>query len=222
MTKCKYILVAAILLCAVAFSSMVYYWLHHRQYHSDDTNCVASWNTCIRQLNYDADIVFFGDSHIEENDWQQVFPDKRVVNLGYVGEDTRGMLRRVDAAASLNPEVVVLMAGINGLKNQTLEEFEDRYVALLDSLQSAMPRVDLIVTSLLPISLGSSFCSNEKIVQANVVLSQLCSQRHLCYMNIYDLYAEDGCLPDWYSNDGLHLTRAAYQIWNNELIKLIE
>ena len=83
-----------------------------------DVDCVNSWNICVRQLDYKADVAFFGDSHISCGNWQQAFPNLRVVNLGYIGEDSKGMLRRVGQIQSVHPENVFVMAGINGLKNQ--------------------------------------------------------------------------------------------------------
>ena len=57
-----------------------------------DGGCVDSWNNCIKKLDMQADVVFFGDSHIAGGNFQKAFPDVKSINLGYIGEDTKGML----------------------------------------------------------------------------------------------------------------------------------
>ena len=58
-----------------------------------DNGCVDSWNNCVKKLDMEVDVVFFGDSHTAGGDWQCVFPGIKSINLGYIGEDVKGMLR---------------------------------------------------------------------------------------------------------------------------------
>ncbi len=180
-----------------------------------DNDCVRSWNTFVGQLNYDADVVFFGNSITEGGDWQEVFDGLRVCNLGYIGEDTKGMLRRVVQISSLHPEKVFVMAGVNGLKHQTMDEFEVNYSNLLDSIIKVVPDADIYLESILPVAAGSSFCQMDKIVSANTIISEYASKNNLIYIDLYHIYSENGSLPDSCTYDGVHLNKSAYFRWYN-------
>lgn len=197
--------------------------LTHTPYVPDrqDDCCVASWNNCIKKLNMEVDVVFFGDSHTAGGDWQKAFPDVQSINLGYAGEDVKGMLRRVDAIAAVHPKKVFLMAGINGLQQQSLSDFEYWYAALVDSIRNAVPEAELYIESILPVTSYSDYCDNEKIREANVVLQRMATERDIPYIDIYEAYVYEGALPDSASIDGLHLTAEAYSIWYNTLHSFI-
>lgn len=187
-----------------------------------DDNSVASWNSCIRKLNLDADVVFFGNSITEGGEWQEYFPDKKVVVLGYIGEDTKGMLRRVVAIKDVRPEKVFVMAGINGLKNQTMEEFERWYECLIDSIQRSVPEADIYIQSLLPVSVTSSFGPNDKIVKANEIVCRLSTERNLKYIDLYSLFVKNEQLNEILTTDGVHLNHDAYMIWVDAIREYIE
>ena len=187
-----------------------------------DANCVISWNNCIKQMNYDADIVFFGNSITAGNNWQETFPNYRIVNLGYVGEDTKGMIRRIPAIDALHPRKVFIMAGINDLHLHSIKDFERWYVLMLDSALSALPDANLFVESILPVTTSSNYCSNEKIRKANKFIRTIAEERNITYINLFDSYAIDGFLPEYMSYDGLHLKSEAYIIWEQEIEKYLD
>lgn len=183
-----------------------------------DNGCVDSWNNCVKKLDMEVDVVFFGDSHTAGGNWQRAFPVVKSINLGYIGEDVKGMLRRVDAIAAVHPKKVFLMAGINGLKYQSLDDFEFWYAALVDSIRSAVPDAELYIESILPVTSYSDYCDNGKIKEANAIVQKMAVERKIPYIDVYSTYAQDGALPDTLSYDGLHLKPEAYEAWY-ELIK---
>lgn len=178
-----------------------------------DDCCVNSWNNCINKMDMQADVVFFGDSETAGGDFQKAFPSVKSINLGYIGEDTKGMLRRVDAIAAVRPRKIFMMAGINGLRQQSMEEFEYWYATLVDSIQDAVPEAELYIESILPVARYSDYCDNAKIRDANAVLQRLATERNIPFVDLYNAYAKDGVLPDEMTYDGLHLTIEAYSVW---------
>lgn len=193
--------------------------VHSRMTHTpyvperSDNCCVNSWNNCIEKLDMQVDVVFFGDSHIAGGDFQKAFPDVKSINLGYIGEDTKGMLRRVDAIAAVQPKKVFLMGGINGLYGQSLEDFAYWYAALVDSIHSAVPGAKIYVHSLLPVTSWSDYCDNAKIVEVNAIIARIASNRGIEYIDLYSRCAINNALPDSMSYDGLHLNPSAYVDW---------
>lgn len=197
------------------FSKRIIAKINHEAYVPvrRDNGCVDSWNNCVKKLDMEVDVVFFGDSHTAGGDWQRAFPEVKSINLGYIGEDVKGMLRRVDAIAAVHPTKVFLMAGINGLKYQSLDDFEFWYAALVDSIRAAVPDAELYIESMLPVTSYSDYCDNGKIKEANDIVRKIAAERNIQYIDIYSAYAQEGTLPDTLSYEGLHLMPEAYEIW---------
>ena len=206
------------------FSKRMMAKIKHEAYVPErlDGDCVMSWNNCISKLDMEVDVVFFGDSETAGGDFQEAFPDVKSINLGYIGEDVKGMLRRVNAIKAVKPKKVFLMAGINGLQQQTMAEFEYWYTALVDAIRSEVPEAELYIESILPVTNYSDYCDNAKIREANTILHRMAAKRGLTYVDIYGAYVKDGVLPDAMSYDGLHLTNDAYSVWYNEIKRYIE
>ena len=74
------------------------------------------WNNTLVKLDYDSDIVFFGDSHTSRSDFRSFFPEKKIVTLGCPGDNLIGMQKRVKGVAAVNPEQVFVRGGENGLR----------------------------------------------------------------------------------------------------------
>lgn len=178
-----------------------------------DNCCVDSWYNCIDKLDMQVDVVFFGDSHIAGGDFQKAFPDRKSINLGYIGEDTKGMLRRVDAIVAVHPKKVFLMGGINGLNNQSMDDFAYWYAALVDSIRVAVPDAELYLHTLLPVTAWSDYCDNTKITEANKIIARIAADRHLTLIDLHSRYAVNNALSDSMSYDGLHLIPSAYAGW---------
>lgn len=185
---------------------------------------VASWTSMLKQLDYEADICFFGNSITRGGDFQDYFMDKRVVNLGYSGDQLHRMLMRVEQIRAVNPNKVLVMAGINDLKYSSLEQFAINYELLADSISVACPRSEIYLQSILPITKErcSGRLNNKTIVRANEQIARIAEKRHWVFIDLHSLYLDDGELNKAYSKDGLHLKESAYGVWMEELEKYIE
>lgn len=208
----KKILIISLLL-NIALPAAVFYLCKHQPDKSmrDDKECVMSWDNCIKKLDMQADIVFFGDSHTAYGDWQRAFPEIKSINLGYMGEDTKGMLRRVEVIRSVHPRKVFLMAGLNGLGDQTAAEFESAYCTLVDSILSAVPDAVLYIENILPVN--DDVYLNKKIIDANKMIQSIANERNITLIDLYSLYAVNCELPTDATNDGVHLKSEAYNLW---------
>lgn len=114
---------------------------------------VKGWENTIKKLDYDADIVFLGNSITYYGAFNKAFPDKKVVNLGYPGDKINGMMRRIETIKAVSPEKVFVMAGINGLKDMELKTFYEKYKLLVDSIKKAVPDADIYLQSILPVNI---------------------------------------------------------------------
>lgn len=177
------------------------------------------WKNSLEKLDADFDVAFYGNSITRGSDFQQYFPNKKIINLGYAGDNMTGMLRRVPMLQATNPSKIFIMAGTNDLFHITVDEFEDRYNRLLDAINDSVPNAKVYVQSVLPMNqdLKSNAPSDEKIRQANKCLSKIAVRRHLTYINIYDSYVQEGKLPANITPDGVHLLPSYYDKWASSI-----
>lgn len=180
---------------------------------------VFSWNNMLEKLNYQADIVFFGDSIIRGSDFQKNFPDQKIVNLGYSGDTLAGMIERVPMLRALNPKKIFILAGINGLTDKNYRTSASTYGKLLNSIKEALPDADIYIHSLLPLSLEKQkqICKNETIQAFNRLLSDLASERSITFIDLYALYEKEGVLNPDLTVDGIHLHPHSYEPWASVL-----
>lgn len=179
-------------------------------------HALLAWENCLEKLDYDADVVFFGDSITYQSDFQH--PGLKIVNLGYSGDTLSGMTGRIPMVQAVNPEKVFVLGGINGLTDANLSQTADLYENLLDQLRQALPDARIYVQSILPVAKEreatlTNICHNETIVAFNERLEEMAAQRGLTYIDIHSLYYCDGQLDSAVTSDGLHLEPHAYEKW---------
>ena len=77
------------------------------------------------------DVLFVGDSLVEHCEWAKLLEDSDILNRGILGDDTLGVLHRIEETLKpIPPRKILLMVGINDLfqgvpENHIVENFED-------------------------------------------------------------------------------------------------
>ncbi len=177
---------------------------------------VVAWKSSLKQLHYDSDIAFIGDSITQGGDFQTYFPNKKVINLGYGGDTIVGMTQRVSMLKNTSPEKVFIMGGINSLTNMNSAICMETYSTLLTSVKEAVPEAEIYVQSVLPISEKKEkelFCSNDTIKKFNKEIKKLSEQEEITYIDLYSVFAENNQMNANLSVDGLHLNSEGYKVW---------
>ena len=186
---------------------------------------IQGWTNTLEKLHLDMDVVFFGNSITRGSCFEKYFPNVKICNLGYPGDNTDGMLLRVKQIKVVNPEKVFVMAGINGLHIQTEEVFTEKYATMVDSIKLAVPTAKIYLQSILPVNpsmkAGKSF-NKEKIARCNELVRKIAEEKGCVYIDLYRLYAVDGIMPEELTRDGVHLYPKAYNRWAEEIRKYIE
>ena len=187
--------------------------------------CIIGWTNTLEKLHLDVDVVFFGNSITRGSSFETYFPDVKICNLGYSGDNTDGMLLRVKQIKVVNPEKVFVMAGINGLHIQSESVFTEKYATMVDSIKQTVPTAKIYLQSILPVNpsmkAGKSF-TKEKIARCNELVRKIAEQKGCVYIDLYRLYAVDGIMPEELTRDGVHLYPEAYHRWAEEIRKYIE
>lgn len=179
----------------------------------------VAWTKTIEKLHTDFDIAFFGNSITCGSDFQQFFPDKKIINLGYPGDNMTGMLRRVPMIQAANPSKVFIMAGTNDIFHLNITEFESRYNKMLDLIADSIPTAKIYLQSIIPMNqdMKSGAPSDSKIQEANKSIEKIANKRGLVFIDIYSLYVENGKLPISITRDGIHLYPQHYDRWAKKI-----
>ena len=173
-------------------------------------------------------IVFLGNSLTEGGQWNKYFPEAAPVNRGISGDNTEGMLNRIDEIAISHPAQLFILAGINDIsQNVPNKQIIKHYRYIIQRVKEQSPETAIYIQSLLPINNDfgryKRLIGKEKqIIKLNKELKKLASKEKIIFVNINPLYmGKQGKLDAQYTNDGLHLTETAYSLWVSELQKYI-
>jgi len=172
------------------------------------------------------DIVFIGNSLIENGKWTEYFSTQRIVNRGITGDETMGIYDRLYQILPAKPKKIFLQTGANDISHDlTVDEIVKRIAMVVDKIREESPETQLFLQGSLPIN--ESFKRYQKLngktnmfPQLNNSLEQLAKSRNIVFINLFPLFTNNKTneLRKDLTNDGLHLNRQGYEIW----VKAIE
>lgn len=166
------------------------------------------------------DIVFLGNSITERGEWNELLPGKKIANRGIGGDNTFGVLARIDNVIKLQPKKLFILIGINDLgRGLPVEVIANNYKIMLDQLKAALPKTKIYLQSVLPLNEGilkyDYLKGKEQSIKAlNEQIQQLAKEKGLTYINLHEVFADqDGRLKNEWTPDGIHLQPVAYVYW---------
>lgn len=166
-------------------------------------------------------VIFFGDSITEFWDLETAFPQRNYINRGISGQTTPQMLIRFRPdVISLQPKVVLILAGINDLMKNIepirLESIKDNYLSIAQLAQ--INCITVIFASVLPVknhSLIQQFDPRtpERIRILNQWLELYCNEQQHIYLNYHSHMVDSlGMLQTELSDDGVHPNAKGYSV----------
>ena len=126
-----------------------------------------------------------------------------------------------DGVAATDAKKVYIMLGINNI-SFGLDKATGDMITLINGIKEKSPDVAIYIQSVTPMSKESTILSqglnNEKILQYNARMEELCAQNGWFFVNVAEAFRdENGFLPAEYCSDysgmGIHFTNAAAQHW---------
>lgn len=196
-------------------------WPYLAKYHDANKELPAPALT-------EARVVFLGDSITEgwgqqgspaAPDRHEFFPGKPYVNRGSSGQTTPQMLVRFrQDVIHLQPKVVVILAGINDIAENTgkttLEAIEDNFQSMAEIARANGIRV--VLCSVLPATdfpWRPGLAPAPKVKALNVWLKDYAAKNNLVYVDYYSPMANsEGGLKADLGSDGVHPNKAGYAI----------
>jgi hypothetical protein len=143
--------------------------------------------------------------------------DARITAAKIVYPETGEELTVAEAVARKRPPYLVITLGVDyGVyyyRNDPAA-FARCYEKLLDAIAAASPDTRLILQSIFPVAKTCSVLSNDMIDRANGVIAEIAARRGLVFVDANSVLKDErGYLAPHYcsSEDGIHLTAAAYQ-----------
>ncbi|WP_343306000.1 GDSL-type esterase/lipase family protein [Chitinophaga niabensis] len=174
--------------------------------------------------NQPADILFLGNSITERGEWAELLPGRRIANRGIGGDNTFGVLARLDGVIKQQPRKIFLLIGINDIgRGLPTEVILNNYHRIVTKLTQGLPGTKLIIQSVLPMNEGKlpyDYLKGKaaKIKALNEGFVNIAKEFKLPYLNLHELFADEkGELKAAYTKDGIHLEPAAYVDWVNWL-----
>jgi lysophospholipase L1-like esterase len=148
-------------------------------------------------------------------------------NFGWGGDRTQNILWRLDNGElpPVAPKVFVVQAGTNNLGD--FESGEERVAAIAAGIEAIVARCRryapdslVVLTGVFPRRDRPEL--NTSIAAINAKLAALADEQRVRYIDIGDrLVDARGLLREEMSEDGLHLSLAAYQVWADALKPLL-
>nr|WP_242039761.1 SGNH/GDSL hydrolase family protein [Anabaena sphaerica] len=154
--------------------------------------------------------------------------DRNWLNQGISGETSEGLLKRLDLFDRTQPEIILVMVGINDLIRRVGdEEILANQKQIIRYLRRTHPKAKIVLQSILPHG-GEEVTwegrekllaiSNSHIRKLNEELQRIANQQGIQYLNLHPLFTnKQGDMRREFSTDGLHLNPQGYTVWRTAL-----
>lgn len=165
-------------------------------------------------------IVFLGNSITERGQWAELLPRQALQNRGIGGDNTFGVLARLQATISAKPKKIFLLIGINDIgRGHPVGIIAANYQRIVDSIKRGSPTTRLYAQSVLPLNeklLKAAYLLGKKdsILLLNIAIAAIAAKAGITFINLHPLFADaGGNLKEEWTTDGIHLRPRAYVRW---------
>lgn len=166
-------------------------------------------------------VVFMGNSITEG--WLRIHPfffeNKPYIDRGISGQTTSQMLLRFrQDVLNLKPSIVVILAGINDIAENTgpitLEEIAANIFSMVELAKAH--NIEVIMCTVLPASnfpWRPGMDPGPKVVKLNTILKSYASQNNISFVDYYTPMVNDALgLKKELGDDGVHPNKKGYEI----------
>ncbi len=160
--------------------------------------------------------LFIGDSLTQGLAVSRI--TSNAVNYGIGNDTTVGVIDRLPLYQSIeSSKFIVLAIGVNDFKYRSIEQIIANFDVILLMLSSAR---QIIISAILPVDENAQhYIKNNEIKRLNTSLAELSLNfPNADYFDISDkLSLSENLIDHYHVGDGVHLNKAGYDIWINNL-----
>jgi len=171
-------------------------------------------------------IIFLGNSITEGCEWNELFQNKRIKNRGIGGDNTEGVLARINEITDSKPAKIFIEIGTNDLAlRRSIANIRATYLQIITQIQKATPNTKIYVQNILPRcddpNSRGEVCK-DSIIKLNIELKKISISNNLTYINLFDVFKNpEGKLDARFSYDGVHLNGSGYLLWKKAIEKFV-
>ncbi len=175
-------------------------------------------------------IVFAGDSMIEFGLWKDLLNNATIVNRGILGDNSFGLLKRIDDIVNLQPKLLFISIGVNDIaKNIPANVTLNNICNIVNKITKSSSLTKIFVHSILPTNpihsehkteLINHYGKNEQVVELNNLLKSKSNDFKFSYIDLFSHFVDiaGGNLnSEFADNDGIHLNTKGYKLWADVL-----
>lgn len=167
------------------------------------------------------DSVFMGDSITEGFAFNEILPRESVIagagtTAGFIYDDIGDLVEK-------KPDNIFIMLGSIDILmpvDDPKELFRNDLTKLINKIKDELPESKIYLQSITPVTQEAlkEEPRYERIDEYNEVLKELTGSLSVNYIDIGELVKEN---PDSYAEDGIHFKKEFYQLWLENLPKLM-
>jgi lysophospholipase L1-like esterase len=172
-------------------------------------------------------VVFTGSSSIRL--WTSLaedFPGIRTINRGFGGSEIVDAIHYVDRVViRYKPAQVVFYSGDNDLNSgKSPEQVAADYQRFVDAVHAVLPKTRIVIIGVKPSLARWALADKARDTNRRVQHLVARDPKRLAYVDVFQpmLGAAGRPRPELYVADGLHMTRAGYEIWRNALAPVLK
>jgi len=167
------------------------------------------------------EVIFLGNSIIEFGDWKQILHDPGVVNRGIAGDNTFGLLHRLQEVIDRRPAKLFIEAGINDIgQGVPVGMITGNIATIVGLVRVKSPGTMIYVVSVLPsnenarVDYPEIYGKNAVVREVDRQLQQHAKEEGFTYIDLAGrLMDQSGNLDKKYAQkDGLHLNKEGYAV----------
>jgi lysophospholipase L1-like esterase len=160
-------------------------------------------------------ILMIGDSRIAQENWSILLSRNDVKNEAFGGAITQQILWNLERGQlNSEPKIVILEGGINDLlAGVPPQRVYENYLKMIEIFRAK--KIDVIINFV--IYTTDNQVVNSCVLDLNSRLENFCTTHKIIWLDVNEQLSQDEKLLEKYSSDGIHLNKAAYQIWAGKL-----
>ncbi len=167
------------------------------------------------------DIVMLGNSLTEQGgNWEVRLGELEVKNRGIAGDNTDGVLARLNEILCNKPSIVLIMIGTNDLfTSYSPDKIAENMDLIANTLAEELPDTRVVLQTIMPLAAGND--KKTKLMAINDALMNFEKPLYELVDTNSEMSNDSGDLIPEYTTDGVHLTPAGYGKWSTFLKSII-